>query len=61
MQNASDSAFPAAGKDEDTSKSLFVQPLYKYSFSRLCLAEEKALDWDTEMIIGGSVLLGLLL
>lgn len=60
-QNTSDSAFPAAGKDGDTSKSVFVQPLYKYPFSRLCLAEETALNWDSETIIGGSVLLGLLL
>lgn len=60
-QNTSDSAFPAAGKDGDTSKSVFVQPLDKYPFSRLCLAEETALDWDSETIIGGSVLLGLLL
>lgn len=59
--NTSDSAFPAAGKDGDTSKSVFVQPLYKYPFSRLCLAEETALDWDSEPIIGGSVCLGLLL
>lgn len=55
------SAFPAAGKDGDTSKSVFVQPLHKYPLSRLRLAEETALDWDSEMIIGGSVLLGLLL
>lgn len=55
------SAFAAAGKDGDTSKSVFVQPLHKYPLSRLCLAEETALDWDSEMIIGGSVLLGLLL
>lgn len=55
------SAFPAAGKDGDTSKSVFVQPLHKYPLSRLCLAEETALDWDSEMIIGGSVHLGLLL
>ena len=54
------SAFPAAGKDGDTSKSVFVQPLHKYPLSRLRLAEETALDWDSEMIIGGSVLLGLL-
>lgn len=54
------SASPAAGKDGDTSKSVFVQPLHKYPLSRLRLAEETALDWDSEMIIGGSVLLGLL-
>lgn len=51
-------AFPAAGKDGDTRKSVFVQPLHKYPLSRLCLAKETALDWDSEMIIGGSVLLG---
>lgn len=54
------SAFPAAGNDGDTSKSVFVQPLHKYPLSRLRLAEETALDSDSEMIIGGSVLLGLL-
>lgn len=54
------SAFPAAGKDGDTSKSVFVQPLHKYPLSRLRLAKETALDRDSEMIIGGSVLLGLL-
>lgn len=43
-QSLSSLAFPAAGKDGDTSKSVFVQPLYKYPFSRLCLAKETALD-----------------
>lgn len=55
---ASPSASPVAGKYGDTSKSVFVQPLYKYPLSRLRLAEETALERDSEMIIGGSVLLG---
>lgn len=47
---------PSAGKDGDTGKSVFVQPLHKYPLSRLCLrAEGKS---TSEMIIGGSVLLG---
>lgn len=55
------SASAAAGKYGDTGKSVFVQPLHKYPLSRLRLAKETALDRDSEMIIGGSVLLGLLL
>lgn len=55
---ASPSASPAAGKYGDSSKSLFVQPLYKYPLCRLRPAEETAPQRDSEMIIGGSVLLG---
>lgn len=47
---------PAAGKYGDSSKSVFVQPLDKYPVSRLGRAEETALG--SEMILGGSVLLG---
>lgn len=55
---ASPSASPAAGKYGDSSKSLFVQPLYKYPLCRLRPAEETAPQRGSEMIIGGSVLLG---
>jgi hypothetical protein len=47
---------PSAGKDGDTGKSVFVQSLHKYPLSRLCLRAEG--NSTSEMIIGGSVLLG---